>query len=79
MYIVIHSVLAVEAETTIPDLYDIKNLLSLLFLRSFTLDFTVLPGILQYSKGEKCSNTSRRIALYTSDLTVYGKRQNFGQ
>ena len=67
-----------EAETTVY-LYDIKNLLSLLFLRSFILDCTVLPVTLQYSKGEKCSNISRRIALCTSDLTVYGQRQNFGQ
>jgi len=68
-----------EVQTTVADLCDIKNLLSLLFLRSFILDFTVLPVILHYSKVEKRSNTSRRIALYTSDLTVYEQRQNFGQ
>jgi hypothetical protein len=65
--------------TTVTDLYDIKKLLSLLFLRSFILYFTVLPVILQYSICEKCSNASRRIELYTSDLTVYEQKQNFAQ
>jgi hypothetical protein len=48
-------VLEAEAETTVSDLCDIKTLFSLLFLRSFILDITVLPVILQHSKGEKGS------------------------
>jgi hypothetical protein len=67
-----------EVGTTVSDFYDIKNLLILLFLRSFILAFTVLSVILQYSKGEKYSGTSR-IALYTADLTVYEQMHNFVQ